>query len=174
MKSRGSWSWPTVLIQRQSGCGDGDGTAILGLGNLGALASKPVMEGKGILFKLFAGIDVFDIEVDAGIQALSIRWCESIARSVGSIWKISGQMFEIERILKEQCDVPVFHDDQHGTAIVVGAQSMPWNPGKAYRDIKWLCWRRGCRCCLCALLIRWVPARRTSWCWTARRYSQPG
>mgnify|MGYP000728229300 CR=1 FL=1 len=101
-----------------------DGTAILGLGNLGALASKPVMEGKGILFKLFAGIDVFDIEVDAEDSQAFIDTVVRIHRTFGGINLEdirAPECFEIERILKEQCDVPVFHDDQHGTAIVVGA-----------------------------------------------------
>ena len=101
-----------------------DGTAILGLGNLGALASKPVMEGKGILFKLFAGIDVFDIEVDAEDSQAFIDTVMRIHRTFGGINLEdirAPECFEIERILKEQCEVPVFHDDQHGTAIVVGA-----------------------------------------------------
>jgi malate dehydrogenase (oxaloacetate-decarboxylating)(NADP+) len=101
-----------------------DGTAILGLGNLGALASKPVMEGKGILFKLFAGIDVFDIEVDAEDPQAFIDTVVRIHRTFGGINLEdirAPECFEIERVLKELCDVPVFHDDQHGTAIVVGA-----------------------------------------------------
>jgi len=101
-----------------------DGTAILGLGNLGSLASKPVMEGKGILFKLFAGIDVFDIEVDAESPQAFIDTVVRIHQTFGGINLEdirAPECFEIERVLKEQCDVPVFHDDQHGTAIVVGA-----------------------------------------------------
>jgi malate dehydrogenase (oxaloacetate-decarboxylating)(NADP+) len=101
-----------------------DGTAILGLGNLGALASKPVMEGKGILFKRFAGIDVFDVEVEAENQQAFIDTVVRIHKTFGGINLEdirAPECFEIERILKDQCDVPVFHDDQHGTAIVVGA-----------------------------------------------------
>ncbi|AJD46759.1 malic enzyme [Isoalcanivorax pacificus W11-5] len=98
-----------------------DGTAILGLGDLGALASKPVMEGKGILFKRFAGIDVFDIEVEAESPQAFIDTVTRIHVTFGGINLEdikAPECFEIERILKEQCDIPVFHDDQHGTAIV--------------------------------------------------------
>ncbi|WP_111658035.1 malic enzyme-like NAD(P)-binding protein [Isoalcanivorax indicus] len=101
-----------------------DGTAILGLGDLGALASKPVMEGKGILFKRFAGIDVFDIEVEAESSQAFIDTVRRIHVTFGGINLEdikAPECFEIERILKEQCDIPVFHDDQHGTAIVVCA-----------------------------------------------------
>ena len=101
-----------------------DGTAILGLGNLGALASKPVMEGKGILFKKFAGIDVFDIEVEAEDTQAFIDTVVRIHKTFGGINLediAAPECFEIERIVKEQCDIPVFHDDQHGTAIVVAA-----------------------------------------------------
>ncbi len=101
-----------------------DGSAILGLGNLGALASKPVMEGKGILFKLFAGIDVFDIELEAESTQAFIDTVVRIHKTFGGINLEdikAPECFEIERTLKELCDIPVFHDDQHGTAIVVAA-----------------------------------------------------
>jgi malate dehydrogenase (oxaloacetate-decarboxylating)(NADP+) len=101
-----------------------DGTAILGLGNLGALASKPVMEGKALLFKRFAGIDVFDIEVEAESSLAFIDTVTRIHKTFGGINLEdikAPECFEIERVLKENCDVPIFHDDQHGTAIVVGA-----------------------------------------------------
>jgi malate dehydrogenase (oxaloacetate-decarboxylating)(NADP+) len=101
-----------------------NGTAILGLGNLGALASKPVMEGKGVLFKRFAGIDVFDIEVDVEDAEEFIRTVRNIAPTFGGINLEdikAPECFEIERVLSEQCDIPVFHDDQHGTAIVTAA-----------------------------------------------------
>ena len=101
-----------------------DGTAILGLGDLGALASKPVMEGKGVLFKRFAGIDVFDIEVDAESPQAFIDTVARIAPTFGGINLEdikAPECFEIERVLKEQCDIPVFHDDQHGTAIIICA-----------------------------------------------------
>lgn len=101
-----------------------DGSAILGLGNLGALASKPVMEGKGILFKRFAGVDVFDIEVNAESPQAFIDTVVRIHETFGGINLEdikAPECFEIERVLKEQCNIPVFHDDQHGTAIVVCA-----------------------------------------------------
>ncbi|MGV8841772.1 MAG: malic enzyme-like NAD(P)-binding protein [Pseudomonas sp.] len=101
-----------------------DGTAILGLGNLGPLASKPVMEGKGLLFKRFAGIDVFDIEVDSESPQAFIDTVKRISISFGGINLEdikAPECFEIERALIEQCDIPVFHDDQHGTAIVTAA-----------------------------------------------------
>ncbi len=101
-----------------------DGTAVLGLGNVGPLASKPVMEGKGVLFKQFAGIDVFDIEVNANSQQAFIDTVASIAPTFGGINLediAAPHCFEIERILKERLDIPVFHDDQHGTAIIIAA-----------------------------------------------------
>lgn len=101
-----------------------DGTAILGLGNLGPLASKPVMEGKGLLFKRFAGINAIDIEVSAPSPEAFIETVANIALTFGGINLEdikAPECFEIERILKERCDIPVFHDDQHGTAIVTVA-----------------------------------------------------
>lgn len=101
-----------------------DGTAILGLGNLGPLASKPVMEGKGVLFKRFAGIDVFDIEVNSESPQAFIETVARIADTFGGINLEdikAPECFEIERILIEQCNIPIFHDDQHGTAIVTAA-----------------------------------------------------
>ena len=101
-----------------------DGTAVLGLGNVGALAGKPVMEGKGVLFKQFAGIDVFDIEVKADSQESFIDTVVNIAPTFGGINLediAAPHCFEIEKALKEQLDIPVFHDDQHGTAIIIAA-----------------------------------------------------
>ncbi|MCB1652647.1 MAG: malate dehydrogenase, partial [Pseudomonadales bacterium] len=101
-----------------------DGTAILGLGNLGPLASKPVMEGKGVLFKRFAGIDVFDIEVDSESPQAFIDTVKRISITFGGINLEdikAPECFEIERELQRTCDIPVFHDDQHGTAIISGA-----------------------------------------------------
>ncbi len=101
-----------------------NGTAVLGLGNLGALASKPVMEGKGVLFKRFAGIDVFDIEVGSEDSQDIIRFCQLLEPTVGGInlEDISAPAcFVIERALRETMAIPVFHDDQHGTAIIAGA-----------------------------------------------------
>src|SRR5690349_11550360 len=104
-----------------------DGSAILGLGNLGSLASKPVMEGKAVLFKRFAGIDVFDIEVDSKNTSEFVETVERIARSFGGINLEdikAPECFEIERRLQASCDIPIFHDDQHGTAIIVAAGLM--------------------------------------------------
>jgi len=101
-----------------------NGTAILGLGNRGPLASKPVMEGKGVLFKAFADIDVFDIEVDSQDPEDVIRVTQLIAPTFGGINLEdikAPECFVIERRLKELLDIPVFHDDQHGTAIILGA-----------------------------------------------------
>ena len=101
-----------------------NGSAVLGLGDIGPLASKPVMEGKGVLFKRFADIDVYDIEVDAKDPEDIIRFCEMLAPTVGGInlEDIKAPMcFEIEQTLQERLDIPVFHDDQHGTAIIAGA-----------------------------------------------------
>lgn len=101
-----------------------NGTAVLGLGNIGPEASKPVMEGKGLLFKIFADIDVFDIEVDTEDVDEFIETVKKIAPTFGGInledIKAPGA-FEIERRLKEELDIPVMHDDQHGTAIISAA-----------------------------------------------------
>ena len=98
-----------------------NGTAVLGLGDIGPDASKPVMEGKGLLFKIFAGIDVFDIEVDAKDPEKFIEAVKAIAPTFGGINLEdikAPEAFEIERRLKEELDIPVMHDDQHGTAII--------------------------------------------------------
>ena len=101
-----------------------NGTAILGLGNHGAMASKPVMEGKGVLFKKFSGIDVFDIEVDTMDKERLIDVVAAIGNTFGGINLEdikAPECFEIEQRLQAMLDIPVFHDDQHGTAIIVGA-----------------------------------------------------
>ncbi len=101
-----------------------DGTAVLGLGNMGALASKPVMEGKAVLFKRFAGIDVFDIEVNAKTPDEFIETVVNIAPTFGGINLediAAPHCFYIENELKNLLDIPVFHDDQHGTAVIVAA-----------------------------------------------------
>lgn len=101
-----------------------NGTAVLGLGDLGPLASKPVMEGKAVLFKRFAGIDVFDIEIDAHDPQAFISTAKRISPTFGGINLEdlkAPECFEIEQALIEQLNIPVFHDDQHGTAIVVAA-----------------------------------------------------
>ena len=101
-----------------------NGTAVLGLGNIGPLASKPVMEGKAVLFKRFADIDVFDLEIDAPDPEDVIRFCELLAPTVGGINLEdikAPECFYIEKTLRARLDIPVFHDDQHGTAIISGA-----------------------------------------------------
>ena len=101
-----------------------NGTAVLGLGNIGALAGKPVMEGKGILFKVFADIDVFDLEVGSENPEDVIRFCQLLEPTVGGINLEdirSPDCFYIEQRLRESLSIPVFHDDQHGTAIISGA-----------------------------------------------------
>lgn len=101
-----------------------NGTAVLGLGNVGALASKPVMEGKAVLFKHFADVDAIDIEVDCEDPSDFIDTVTRIAPTFGAINLEdikAPECFEIERILRERLSIPVFHDDQHGTAIVIAA-----------------------------------------------------
>lgn len=101
-----------------------NGTAVLGLGDIGPLAGKPVMEGKGLLFKIFAGIDVFDIEVDEKDPAKFIEVVRAIAPTFGGINLEdikAPECFEIEEKLKDLLDIPLMHDDQHGTAIVSAA-----------------------------------------------------
>jgi malate dehydrogenase (oxaloacetate-decarboxylating)(NADP+) len=101
-----------------------NGTAVLGLGDIGALAGKPVMEGKGNLFKQFADLDVFDLEVDSREPADVIRFCQLLEPSVGGINLEdikAPDCFEIEETLRKTMRIPVFHDDQHGTAIITGA-----------------------------------------------------
>ena len=101
-----------------------NGTAVLGLGNIGALAGKPVMEGKAVLFKKFAGVDSIDIEVDTEDPARFIDVVSALEPSFGAINLEdikAPECFEIERILRERMRIPVFHDDQHGTAIIVAA-----------------------------------------------------
>ncbi|WP_185869241.1 NADP-dependent malic enzyme [Blattabacterium cuenoti] len=101
-----------------------NGSAVLGLGDIGALASKPVMEGKALLFKIFSGIDVFDIEIDESDPEKFIEIVKSIAPTFGGINLEdikAPEAFEIERRLQKELDIPVMHDDQHGTAIISGA-----------------------------------------------------
>ncbi len=118
-----------------------NGTAILGLGNRGALASKPVMEGKAVLFKAFADIDVFDIELDTEDPAALIEVVCAMAPTFGGINLEdikAPECFFIESRLRELLDIPVFHDDQHGTAIILGAAILNAMEitGKKYADAK--------------------------------------
>src|SRR5580698_9365854 len=101
-----------------------NGTAVLGLGNIGALAGKPVMEGKGVLFKRFADIDVFDLEVNSENPEEVIRLCQLLEPTFGGINLEdikAPECFQIEQTLRKTMSIPVFHDDQHGTAIISGA-----------------------------------------------------
>src|SRR5450432_48188 len=101
-----------------------NGTAVLGLGNIGAAAGKPVMEGKGVLFKRFADIDVFDIELNTEDPKEVIRACQLLEPTFGGINLEdikAPECFEIEEELRRTLNIPVFHDDQHGTAIISGA-----------------------------------------------------
>ncbi len=118
-----------------------NGTAVLGLGNIGALAGKPVMEGKAVLFKKFAGIDVFDIEVDAEDPD---RFCDVVAALEPTFGAINledikaPECFAIEAELRARMRIPVFHDDQHGTAITVAAavRNGLLLQGKALSDVQ--------------------------------------
>mgnify|MGYP001497077378 CR=1 FL=1 len=101
-----------------------NGSAVLGLGNVGALAGKPVMEGKGVLFKRFANLDVFDIEINCSNPDEFIQTVINISPTFGGINLEdikAPECFYIEKILKQKLDIPVFHDDQHGTAVIVAA-----------------------------------------------------
>src|SRR5512132_1493182 len=101
-----------------------NGTAVLGLGNVGPLAGKPVMEGKSLLFKRFADVDVFDIEIDASDPDDVVRIVKALEPTFGGINLEdikAPECFEVERRLAAEMDIPVFHDDQHGTAIISGA-----------------------------------------------------
>ncbi len=135
-----------------------NGTAILGLGNLGPLASKPVMEGKALLFKRFAGIDAIDIEVKHSDSADFIRTVANIADTFGGINLEdikAPECFEIEKALIEQCDIPVFHDDQHGTAIVTAAGMLNalQIQGKQLENVRIVCMGAGAAAVACMELL---------------------
>ena len=135
-----------------------DGSAILGLGNLGPLASKPVMEGKGVLFKCFAGINSVDIEVDAESPQAFIDTVARIADTWGGINLEdikAPECFEIEKTLVERCNIPVFHDDQHGTAIVTAAGMLNALDiaGKRIEDVKIVCMGAGAAAIACMRLL---------------------
>src|SRR5437763_1479738 len=131
-----------------------NGTAVLGLGNIGALAGKPVMEGKAVLFKKFAGIDVFDIEVDVADPE---RFCDVVAALEPTFGAINledikaPECFEIEHRLRERMHIPVFHDDQHGTAIIVAAAVLNGLKvvGKRIEDVKLVCSGAGAAALAC-------------------------
>ena len=118
-----------------------NGTAVLGLGNIGALASKPVMEGKAVLFKKFANIDCFDIEVNESDPVKLAEIVASLEPTFGAINLEdikAPDCFVVERLCRERMNIPVFHDDQHGTAIVVGAAATNalQVAGKRIEDVK--------------------------------------
>ncbi|HYD33955.1 MAG TPA: malic enzyme-like NAD(P)-binding protein [Methylophilaceae bacterium] len=140
-----------------------DGTAVLGLGNVGALAGKPVMEGKAVLFKRFAGIDVFDIEVNAPSVEAFIETVVNIAPTFGGINLediAAPHCFRIEKELKERLDIPVFHDDQHGTAVIVGAALINALEiqQKSMADAKIVFLGAGAAGCACARLLKTLGA----------------
>ena len=142
-----------------------NGTAILGLGNRGALASKPVMEGKGVLFKRFADIDVFDIEVDTTDPDEFIRVVAAIAPTFGGINLEdikAPECFYIEEKLKAMLDIPVFHDDQHGTAIISGAALLNALElaGKKAEDVKMVISGAGASAMACAKLAIKLGVRK--------------
>ena len=135
-----------------------NGTAVLGLGNIGALAGKPVMEGKVVLFKRFAGIDAFDIEIDETDPAKLIETIASLHPTFGGINLEdikAPECFEIERALRARLPIPVFHDDQHGTAIVVAAGFMNalHLQGKTLETVKLVCNGAGAAANACLELL---------------------
>tara|TARA_B100000963_G_scaffold293771_1_gene264236 strand:- start:466 stop:2736 length:2271 start_codon:yes stop_codon:yes gene_type:complete len=141
-----------------------NGTAVLGLGDIGPCASKPVMEGKALLFKIFAGIDVFDIELDAKDPEKFIEAVKSISPTFGGINLEdirSPEAFEIERRLKEELDIPVMHDDQHGTAIISAAALLNALElaGKKITDVKIVVSGAGAAAIACAKLYVSFGAR---------------
>ena len=141
-----------------------DGTAVLGLGNMGALASKPVMEGKAVLFKRFADIDVFDIEVTAPSIEAFIETVVNIAPTFGGINLediAAPHCFRIEIELRERLDIPVFHDDQHGTAVIVGAALLNALAlqGKNLANAKIVFLGAGAAGCACARLLKVMGAK---------------
>lgn len=142
-----------------------NGTAVLGLGDIGALAGKPVMEGKGLLFKIFADIDVFDIEVNTKQVEEFIQTVKMIAPTFGGINLEdikAPECFEIERRLKEELDIPVMHDDQHGTAIISGAGLLNALEltGKDIRAIRVVVNGAGAAAISCARFYRSLGVRR--------------
>src|SRR5918997_1476804 len=142
-----------------------NGTAVLGLGNIGPLASKPVMEGKGCLFQKFAGIDVFDIEVNETDTTKLVDIIASLEPTFGGINLEdikAPECFEIERRLRERLKIPVFHDDQHGTAIVAAAAVLNGLNvvGKRLGEVKLVCSGAGAAAIACLDLLIGLGVRR--------------
>src|SRR5690349_24718792 len=142
-----------------------NGTAVLGLGNIGALAGKPVMEGKGCLFKKFAGIDVFDIEVDETDPQKLVDIVASLEPTFGGVNLEdikAPECFVIEQALRKRMKIPVFHDDQHGTAIVAGAALLNGLEvvGKRIEEARIVCSGAGAAAIACLDLIVGLGARK--------------
>ncbi|MDE5643060.1 MAG: hypothetical protein K2I56_06170 [Muribaculaceae bacterium] len=142
-----------------------NGTAVLGLGNIGPEASKPVMEGKALLFKVFAGLDCFDIEVDEKDPAKFVDHVRAISGSFGGINLEdikAPECFEIEERLKELCDIPVMHDDQHGTAVVSAAALINALriQGKKFGDIRLVVNGAGAAAVACTRLYMSLGVRK--------------
>ncbi len=142
-----------------------NGTAVLGLGDIGAMAGKPVMEGKGLLFKVFADLDVFDIEIDEKDPEKLVEICARIAPTFGGINLEdikAPECFEVETKLKGLVDIPVFHDDQHGTAIISGAgllNSLEIT-GKKIEDLKMVVCGAGAAAISCSRLYVKLGVRK--------------
>ena len=142
-----------------------NGTAVLGLGNIGAQAGKPVMEGKALLFKIFAGLDCFDIEVNEKDPKKFIEIVKSLAPTFGGINLEdikAPECFEIEQTLKAECDIPVMHDDQHGTAIIssAGLLNALEVAGKKIEEVKIVVNGAGASATSCTKLYEALGARR--------------
>jgi len=141
-----------------------DGTAVLGLGNVGALAGKPVMEGKGVLFKRFANIDVYDIEINCDDPDQFIQTVVNISPTFGGINLediAAPHCFYIEEELKKRLDIPVFHDDQHGTAVIVaaGLKNALEIQKKLIEKVKIVFLGAGAAGCSCARLLKKMGAK---------------
>ncbi|MGB5917706.1 malic enzyme-like NAD(P)-binding protein [Arcobacter sp.] len=146
-----------------------NGTAVLGLGNIGAVASKPVMEGKSVLFKKFAAVDSFDIEVDETDVEKFVAICKAISPTFGGINLEdikSPECFEIERRLIEEVDIPVMHDDQHGTAIITTAGLINASDiiGKKLEDLKVIVMGAGAAAISCARMYKAVGVKNIIMC----------
>jgi malate dehydrogenase (oxaloacetate-decarboxylating)(NADP+) len=142
-----------------------NGSAVLGLGNIGPLASKPVMEGKAVLFKKFAGIDVFDIEIDAREVDRMVEVVAALEPTFGGINLEdikAPECFEVEARLRERMKIPVFHDDQHGTAIIVAAaiQNALFLNGKSLDKVKIVTSGAGAAALACLNLLVSLGAKR--------------
>ena len=141
-----------------------NGTAVLGLGDIGAIAGKPVMEGKAVLFKKFGGVDAFDIEIDEKDPKKIIEICKALAPTFGGINLEdikAPECFEIERELQKAVDIPVMHDDQHGTAMITGAGliNAAIISGKKIKDMKIVVSGSGAAGIACAKMYRNLGAK---------------